>query len=110
MTRMTWNQGRITQFAKRLNVVLRHAGWPECEYVGGPDLFVLNRPRSDVTIYQHSPDMGEWMLELRIMRSDMADQVLRVETRVTEKELIAELRPHIRVLNELIRKVRWALA
>lgn len=95
------NLREVTTFAKRLNVVLAAAGWPECEYVGGPDLQAIGKPYSTVTIYGGEEDH----IRLAIRRSD-AGQVAYVEAYLQPHHP----RPAMQARNDLIRRTRMALA
>lgn len=101
-------QTDLTRFAKRLNVVLRHAGWPPAPYVGGPDPFLMKQPYSDVTlhVFRNDPLGNPDKFYMTIKRSD-DKRVIRVEV---SEDLCAARNPSLRIRNELIRRTHAALS
>lgn len=100
------DEQRIVSFAKRLNVVLRAVGWPECEYVGSPKF----DPYTTGTMFVDGVS-GSFHVErygLQLTRSDQP-QTVRVGVDVSDKDKLASV-PTCRILNELVRCVRRALA
>lgn len=98
-------QERVTTFVRRLNVVLRNAGWPEVPIVDEPE----PSPQTRATIFRDSTTEGE-RFRLRLERSDDPSKVVRIESNWTPRDLVAGPLPQVRVPNDLVRRTKWALA